>query len=50
MRFTYAEADVSAPRRGSLMTWARRVFDMVVIGAMLLAAVETVNFLRALLA
>jgi len=48
MRLTLTE--VEAPqRRNSLLIWARRAFDMVVIGAMLLATVETVNFLRALL-
>lgn len=49
MRFTYAEVD-APQRRSGLLIWARRAFDMVVIGAMLLATVETVNFLRALLA
>lgn len=48
MRFTFADADVEAPRRSLLLLWARRVFDMVVIGALLLAAIETVSFLRAL--
>lgn len=47
MRFTFAEMEAPA-RRNGLLVWARRAFDMVVIGALLLAAVETVNFLQAL--
>lgn len=45
MRRTFPEA-AAQPRR--LLTWTRRAFDMVVIGAMLLAAVETIAFLRGL--
>jgi hypothetical protein len=46
MRFTFAETAV-APARGSVvLRWARRAFDMIVIGAMVYAAVETVAFLR----
>ncbi len=47
MRFTFAE-DVQAPRRNFVLIWARRALDMVVIGAMVLAAAETVSFLRAM--
>ena len=46
MRFTFA--DETPVRRNGLLVWARRAFDMVVIGAMLMAAVETVNFLQSL--
>jgi hypothetical protein len=49
MRFTFAE-QVQPQRRGSLLVWMRRAFDMVVVGAMVLAAAETVSFLRDLLA
>jgi hypothetical protein len=45
LRPTFNDA-AAQPRR--LLTWTRRVFDMVVIGAMLLAAVETIAFLRGL--
>ncbi|WP_156378369.1 MULTISPECIES: hypothetical protein [unclassified Phenylobacterium] len=45
MRFTFAE-EVQAPRRNPLMVWARRAFDMIVVGALLLAAAETISFLR----
>lgn len=47
MRFTFAE-EVQAPRRSSMMIWARRALDVVVVAAMLLAAAETISFLRAL--
>ena len=46
MRFTFADTGVSAPRRSLVLLWARRAFDMIVIGAMVYAAVETVAFLR----
>ncbi|HEY9236477.1 MULTISPECIES: hypothetical protein [Phenylobacterium] len=49
MRFTFAAPTAQAPRRHSLMIWLRRAFDMVVIGAMLFALMETVSFLRGLL-
>lgn len=47
MRLTFAQPEAQA-RRPALLTWVRRAFDMVVIGAMLLAAVETISFLRGL--
>lgn len=46
MRFTFAETGVPAPKRSAVLLWARRAFDMMVIGAMVYAAVETVAFLR----
>lgn len=48
MRFTFAQPAAEAPRRHSLTMWLRRAFDMVVIGAMLFALIETVSFLRGL--
>jgi hypothetical protein len=48
MRITLAETEAEAPRRAGPMTWLRRGFDMVVIGAMVLALVETISFLRGL--
>ena len=50
MRFTFVEPEAGPPRRPGLLTWLRRGFDMVVIGAMALAAIETIAFLRGLLA
>ncbi|WP_312162517.1 hypothetical protein [Phenylobacterium sp.] len=47
MRFTFAE-EAPAPRRNPVKIWARRAFDMVVIGAIVLAAAETISFLRGL--
>lgn len=46
MRFTFAQPAVTPPRRSIILLWARRAFDMIVIGAMVYAAVETVAFLR----
>ena len=46
MRFTFAHTAVAPPRRSLVLLWARRVFDMIVIGVMVYAAVETVAFLR----
>jgi hypothetical protein len=48
MRFTFAEPVAQIPRRHSLLIWLRRAFDMVVIGAMFFALIETVSFLRGL--
>jgi len=48
MRFTFVDSEVEAPRRSSLLIWLRRGFDMVVIGAMAMAAIETIAFLRGL--
>lgn len=45
MRFTFAE-EAPVARRNPMLIWARRAFDFVVIGAILLAAVETIVFLR----
>jgi hypothetical protein len=45
MRFTFAEAE-EPTRRSSLLVWMRRGFDMIVVGAMVLAAAETISFLR----
>jgi hypothetical protein len=45
MRFTFAE-EVQAPRRNIVMIWARRALDMVVVAVMVLAAAETISFLR----
>ena len=50
MRFTFADSPVELPRRNVVLVWARRGFDMIVIGAMVYAAAETLAFLRALLA
>lgn len=47
MRFTFAE-EVQAPRRNSVMIWARRALDLVVVVVMVLAAAETISFLRGL--
>lgn len=46
MRFTLAQTAAAPPRRSVVLLWARRAFDMIVIGAMVYAAVETVAFLR----
>ena len=46
MRFTFAQTAIAPPRRGVVLLWVRRAFDMIVIGAMVYAAVETVAFLR----
>lgn len=46
MRFTFAQAAVAPHRRSVILLWARRAFDMIVIGVMVYAAVETVAFLR----
>ncbi|MBT9470487.1 MAG: hypothetical protein V4514_06905 [Pseudomonadota bacterium] len=50
MRFTFADSPVELPRRNVVLVWARRAFDMIVIGAMVYAAAETLAFLRGLLA
>ena len=44
MRFTFAD-EAPVVRRNPMLVWARRVFDLVVIGAVLAAAVETIVFL-----
>lgn len=46
MRFTFAQTAVAPLRRSVVLLWVRRAFDMIVIGAMVYAAVETVAFLR----
>ena len=46
MRFTFAQTAIAPPRRRVVLLWVRRAFDMIVIGAMVYAAVETVAFLR----
>lgn len=46
MRFTFAQTAIAPPRRSLALLWVRRAFDMIVIGAMVYAAVETVAFLR----
>ena len=46
MRFTFAPTAVAPPRRSVILLWARRAFDMIVIGVMVYAAVETIAFLR----
>ena len=46
MRFTFAHTAVAPPRRSVILLWARRAFDMIVIGVMVYAAVETIAFLR----
>jgi len=45
MRFTFAEAE-EPTRRSGLFVWMRRCFEMIVVGAMALAAAETISFLR----
>ena len=44
MRFTFAD-EAPVVRRNPMLVWARRVFDLVVIGAVFAAAVETIVFL-----
>ena len=44
MRFTFVE-EAPVARRNPILVWARRAFDFVVIGAVLVAAVQTVLFL-----
>lgn len=46
MRFTFAQPVMASPRRSVVLLWVRRAFDMIVIGAMVYAAVETLAFLR----
>ena len=46
MRFTFAQTAIAPPRRSLVLLWVRRAFDMIVIGAMVYAAVETLAFLR----
>ncbi|WP_374533026.1 hypothetical protein [Phenylobacterium sp.] len=47
MRFTFVEAE-APERRSGVLVWMRRIFDLLVIGAMVLAGVETISFLRGL--
>ena len=47
MRFTVVEAE-APERRSGVLVWMRRIFDLLVIGAMVLAGVETIAFLRGL--
>jgi hypothetical protein len=45
---TTAHLTTTAPKRNAAVTWALRAFNLVVVGAMTLALIDTISFLSRL--